>query len=577
MSSPQPPTSKSALPQAEGTSSGDLSSGESTPERTGPCLDSVLRLFSTRAHECPDSVAVQGPRQALTYEQLLHRSHRWARALLQAGIHPEDPVALLAHRNLDFVAAVLGVLQAGGSLLLLDAEAPHKRNQNLLRRVQPPFWIDLSHSSQSPELRHPLHRRGLEIHPVPGRVPPELPRLSPDHRAGLVFTSGSTGKPRAVEGRLGPLSHYLPWLQERFDLRPTDRFSCLASLVHDPIQRDLFTPLSLGATLVLPNPNHLLRPGYLAHWLATERVTVAQLTPSMAQLIGAHARAPAPHLRCLFLAGEPLTRDQVRRIRSWAPKAEVIQLYGTTETQRALSFHPVLETKAAGESASVPIGRGFPGVQLLLRHRGREVEVGSVGEIHVRSLHLARAYLDDPANTAERFLPDPTDRRPGERIYRTGDLGRRRPDGAVECLGRLDRQVQVRGVRVEPAEIEDVLATHPKVERSTVVLRRQGLTAFFVPRGQAPTSQKLRTFVRRFLPEAMVPSRFVALDTLPLLASGKVDRRSLETRELPKSSTGSTGLTPREEVLLEIWTDVLAAPIQIEDPPKTPWPTTPRP
>ncbi|MCP4661643.1 MAG: amino acid adenylation domain-containing protein, partial [bacterium] len=359
-------------------------------------------------------------------------------------------------------------------------------------------------------------------------VDPEV-EVGPESLAYVAFTSGSTGIPKGILGRHGPLSHFIPWQRRRFDLRPSDRFCMLSGLAHDPLQRDIFTPLQLGAALSIPDPLQGIDPVELTEWMRREEITVAHLTPAMGQLLSS-ARSGAPELelpalRRAFFVGDRLTRRELKRLRELAPGVGCINLYGSTETQRAVGYYPADE---ATEKEIIPLGRGMADVQLLvLSPCGKLAGIGELGEVAVRSPHLARGYLGDPAATAERFAPDPLNGR-DERIYRTGDLGRYLPDGNVEYAGRADRQVKIRGFRIEPGEIEAVLEEHPAIRQAAVVLREERLVAYLVPADEPlPAADELRRVLRSQLPEYMVPAAWVELAALPLTPNRKLDWRAL--------------------------------------------------
>ena len=268
------------------------------------------------------------------------------------------------------------------------------------------------------------------------------------------------------------LTHFVPWQEAELGFGEDDRFSMLSGLSHDPLQRDIFTALQLGATICVPDPDRMGEPGWLARWAAGARVTIAHLTPAMAQLL---AEAPdgvqVPSLRRVLVVGAVLTRRDVERVRRIAPAVEAINLYGSTETQRAVGHHRVEPANRAQGSAAARARHA--GRQLLvLGSAGALAGVGEVGEIHVRSPHLAGGYLGDDELTRQRFVANPITGRAGDRVYRTGDLGRYTPDGEVEWVGRADRQVKVRGFRIELGEIEAALSRHPAVADAAVVARQ---------------------------------------------------------------------------------------------------------
>jgi amino acid adenylation domain-containing protein len=609
------------------------------PDPSAPLSDAWEGAIHARlerwAREAPDRVAVAWEGGALTYRRLAGAVAALAARLAAAGVGRGDAVAIDARRSPALAAAVLGVLRSGAAFLLLDPAYPPGRNALCLARARPRAWLSLGGTGAAgeplpgeiaaaldalPDLRLRLGPPTFEA-PIsePAAAGPAPAVVGPDDAAYLAFTSGSTGEPKGVVGRHRSLTHFLPWQERAMGLAADDRFSLLAGLAHDPLHRDLFTPLWVGGTVVVPDGERLGEPGWLAAWMARARVTVAHLTPALGRVLtevaeaAAGAGAPLPGLRRALFVGDVLTRAAVARLRRLAPAARVINLYGATETQRAVGWWPVEEDPADGAAAEgiVPLGRGMPDVQLLVvrPHVGSDgglCGLGEVGEIHVRSPHLAAGYLEDPALTAERFLSSPAAAGhsgrpgpPGERVYRTGDLGRYRGDGAVEALGRADRQVQVRGFRVEPGEVEAALERHPAVARAAVIDRPgpdgRRLVAYLVP-ASAPTPPgsrehegrvvaslapleggrgiegegggpvDLRQFLARWLPAYMIPAAFVTLDELPLTPNRKLDRAALPEPPAPSEAETEAGAAaagrdwagdPIAEIVARIWSEVL--------------------
>ncbi|HSU83067.1 MAG TPA: amino acid adenylation domain-containing protein, partial [Thermoanaerobaculia bacterium] len=546
----------------------------------GAWVGAIHDLFSARARAAPERPAISDREGTWSYGELETASNRLAHRLLDAGVRQGDRVAVWAHRSAPVATAVLGALKAGAAFTMLDPAYPPARLVEILCIAAPRALVRLEAGGPLPDgvdvwlieagcVRIDLPRGGAA--PVLERLaglPGEPPAVAtgPDDVAVLGFTSGSTGTPKGIAGRHGPLTHFLPWQCERFGLTAEDRFSLLSGLAHDPLQRDLFTPLYLGATIVVPDPEDVGVSGRLAAWVAREGVTVAHLTPAMGQILteraSGGAAVEAPSLRLVLLVGDALTRLDVARIRRLAPRVTCVNLYGSTETQRAVAYHVCAET---GEDAKqvLPLGAGMRDAQLLVINRaGRLAGIGEVGEIAVRSPHLAQGYLGDPALTADKFRTNPFTGLDGDRIYRTGDLGRYLPDGEVTFAGRADQQVKIRGFRIEPAEIEARLAALPGVREAVVVAREdrgeKRLVAYIVAEGAAVSPAFLRQALRDRLPAYMVPSAFVLLERLPITPNGKVDRRALPAPVA--AAEASVQAAPEgaiEERIAAVWREVL--------------------
>jgi amino acid adenylation domain-containing protein len=432
------------------------------------------------------------------------------------------------------VQALLEIQHIGAAFVVLDPAHPEARREAILRQAQPKALLDTSN---------------LEIRALGGNGKGE---------AYIAFTSGSTGAPKGIVGAHGPVAHFCAWQAETFGLTSDDRFSLLSGLSHDPLLRDVFTPLLLGATLCIPGADDL---SALSTWMAHHRITVCHLTPALGQLL-ADGGTPLPELRYAFFGGDVLTERDVARLREIAPRVRCVNFYGTTETPQAMAWY---DASAAGAwpSRRVPVGRGIDGVQLLvLSPAGDLAAPGELGEVCVRTPYLSLGYLGDERLTAERFVANPWTGDPADRVYRTGDLGRYRADGTVALAGRRDGQIQVRGFRVEPAEVEAALGGYPGVREAAVLLRGSALTAWLAasPDAPKPSSGELRDFLRRRLADPMIPEIFIWLETLPLTPNGKLDRRALpdpaqeETRPVEFEAPD----TPVEEGVAAIWCEILS-------------------
>jgi amino acid adenylation domain-containing protein len=547
----------------------------------------VHAIFSRQARNAPERAAIIGDSEVWTYGDLESRANRLANYMRAHGIVTQDIVAIYGHRSPALICALIGTLKAGGAFLILDPAYPAARLVDYLEVAKPKGWIQL-------EAAGPLPASLQEyVWSMPCRFRLELPRRAtaqelsnisaaePDVevRAGdlayISFTSGSTGRPKGVEGRHGSLSHFLPWLQRTFGLDHQDRYSMLSGLSHDPLHRDVFTPLQLGASICIPSPEEIEVPGRLAEWMQRERVTITHLTPAMGQLLTetfpGDAARKINSLRCAFLVGDVLTRRDVARLRTLAPSVTVINYYGSTETQRAVSYHVAANDDERGDEAAIeqgkqilPLGKGIEDVQLLVLNASKRLAgIGETGEIYLRSPHIARGYLDEPVLTSERFILNPFTAAAGDHLYRTGDLGRYLPNGEVEPLGRADQQVKIRGFRVELGEIEAVIGNHAGVHEAVCIAREdepgeKRLVAYLVAHDVSVA--ELRESLRQKLPDYMMPSAFVTLDALPLTPNRKVDRRALPapSQYLLDSETSHVGArTQTEEMLAMIWADVL--------------------
>ena len=555
--------------------------------------ESIQSLFSRQAEKRPTQIAIIDENESWTYVAAEARSNQLANYLRAHDLRTGDVVAIYAHRSAPLVWAIMGVLKAGAAFTIVDPAYPVARSITCLEMVAPRGWLEIAAAGPLPEdlsecvnsfrcCRMILSARPDGSDPLArySTTNPEV-KASREDLAYIAFTSGSTGNPKGVLGRHGPLTLFTSWAAENFGLDESDRFSLLSGLAHDPLHRDIFTPLQLGGTICIPDPAAMEQPRQLRSWMKQQRITVANLTPAMSQLLTASDATDNDRidsLRYSFLVGDVLTKRDVNRLRNLAPSITCVNLYGSTETQRAVAHYVVPETDHSDRCAKdiLPLGKGIKDVQLLVRNSaGKLCGIGEAGEIYFRSPHLAKGYLADKALTRERFISNPFTDANDDRLYRTGDLGRYRVDGNVEHVGRVDRQVKIRGFRIEPAEIEKTLTQCAGVHEAAVVplqneIGETILAAYVVPTQSATTitAPELRRYLSKRLPAYMAPAAFVMLAALPLTPNGKLDRRALPApdqfhRDQAKYSAPQSAT---EKTLARIWEEVLKVePIGVHD------------
>ncbi|EDQ91706.1 uncharacterized protein MONBRDRAFT_14686 [Monosiga brevicollis MX1] len=354
----------------------------------------------------------------------------------------------------------------------------------------------------------------------------------------------------------------------------------LSGIAHDPIQRDVFTPIFFGAAIHIPDADDIMTPGALAKWVAEHAVSVTHLTPAMGQLLTANAVTEMPSLRVALFVGDVLTKRDVKRLQRLAPNLIAVNMYGTTETQRAVSY---LVCASVFRSLLVwqilPAGRGMKDVQLLVLNQEMQMAgVGELAELFVRSPHLSAGYMGLPEATAEKFLVNPVSpidacqcmtftNEPADRFYRTGDLGRYLHNGDVECIGRADDQVKIRGFRIELGEIDTFLGQHPDVRENKTLVRRdkneeKQIISYFVPLDQYDLDA-LRRHLQGKLPSYSVPSIFFPIEAMPLTPNGKIDKAKLPFPDTAVMLLNRTRkevneqLTQLQSQLMNVWEETL--------------------
>lgn len=513
-------------------------------------------IFTQNAEKDPERPCVvetksqNSPERRFTYKHINEASNMLSHHFVQSGIERGDVIMVYAHRGVDLVVAVMGVLKAGATFSVIDPAYPPERQNVYLEVAKPRALVCIEKATQEAGVMSDKVRDFIKEHL---NLKTEVPALAlkddgtlaggvvhgedilakvkslkskppgvivgPDSTPTLSFTSGSEGKPKGVRGRHFSLAYYFDWMAQRFGLSEKDKFTMLSGIAHDPIQRDIFTPLFLGAQLIVPARDDIQNEK-LAEWMQAHGPTVTHLTPAMGQILVGGATAKFEQLHHAFFVGDILIKRDCRSLQGLAPNVYIVNMYGTTETQRAVSYYeiPSLSSNSAfldGMKDVIPAGKGMYNVQLLVVNRFDPTKlcaIGEIGEIYVRASGLAEGYLGTPDLTAKKFVtnwfvnpdqwimmdkeqlskqsqPEPWREfyfGPRDRLYRSGDLGRYTPTGDVECSGRADDQVKIRGFRIELGEIDTHLSQHPLIRENITLVRRdkfeeQTLVSYIVP------------------------------------------------------------------------------------------------
>ncbi|QCQ91442.1 amino acid adenylation domain-containing protein [Rhodococcus sp. SGAir0479] len=544
--------------------------------------DTLADLFTRAAADHPDRVALVDGESRRTYSELAADANRLARLLVARGAGPDTAVAVAVPRSSAAVVAVVATVLAGAAYLPIDVGAPRERIAFVVGEAAPTCVVttlgavdtlgDLPAQVvvlDSPTVRAELAAQAAGTITNGDRTAP----LHPDNAAYIVYTSGSTGRPKGVEVSHRAALGLLAGAYSEFDLRASDTWTQFHSLAFDVSVWETWGPLSVGATTVIVAPEIVRSPGDFVALLQRESVTVLNQTPaSFYQLVEHGADVELP-LRYVFVGGEELAVEQVRKWYARRPRHTdvVAEMYGITEAT-VIDTTAVLAPDASTSTPPGAIGRPLPGLRVdVLDRRLQPVPAGVRGEIYVSGDAVARGYVHRPGLTAGRFVAAPG--RAGRRMYRTGDLGRRGPDGRLEFLGRSDFQVQVRGFRIELGEIESAMLRCGGVARAVVVSRRDEggaddrLVGYVVPApGRTPDPLQVREDLARTLPPYMVPAAVVVLDALPLTSNGKVDRRALPEPDFAAfAGHGRPPAGPVEQRLAVLFAQTLGVPAVAAD------------
>jgi len=525
----------------------------------------VHQLFDAQCERTPDAKALTDGQLRLSFRELQARSNRLAHHLKKRGAEPGTRIAVVVDRSLELVVALLGILKTGAAYVPLDPSHPPDRMAFILEDAKPALVV----TQQKLLATLPQPITAVTVDGDQSAIASESAdnlseQVQPGDPAYVIYTSGSSGRPKGVEGTHRGAINRFWWMWERYPFAAGEVCCQKTNLGFVDSIWEIFGPLLAGVPSVILPPETVLDPEELLQSLARHGVTRMVLVPSLLRALLDHAPdlgQRVPKLKLWSCSGEVLSGDLARRFRTACPDAKLLNIYGSSEVAADVTWHEVGEE----DTTIVPIGKPISNSQVyLLDRQMNPVPVGVRGQIYVGGDGLAAGYWNRPELTAERFVANPIAPEQSARLYRTGDLGRWRADGEIEYLGRVDSEVKLRGMRIELGEIEAVLMTHALVGEAAVELAEESgqarLLAYVVPRnGQAPNARELRRHLRTKLPEPMVPARYVVLEELPLLASGKVNRRALAgTAGMILTEQGMTlPRTETERKLGEIWKELL--------------------
>jgi len=528
--------------------------------------DCLHEMVAATARRTPNATAVWFDDREMSYAELDRRADALAHRLQRLGVGPDSIVAVLLDRSEDLVVALLGVLKAGGAFMPLDPAQPPNRLAAMMTNA-PGAPVCVTHRRHLERLHgFTGHRLCLDEQPTPDAHNAVAPAgTTSASLAYVIHTSGSTGVPKGALITHGGIRNFLLWMQATYQLTAEDSVLHHTPVTFDAALAEVFLPLIVGARIVVAQPEGHKEAAYLVRTIAEQSVThVVHLVPSMLRAFLAEPTvADCAGLRSVTCGGEVLPYELAQRFLATLD-AELWNQYGPTETAiTATGFR----CRRGDSGPSVPIGRPIANVRIhLLDGHRHPVPVGVPGELFIGGDCVGCGYLNQPDATAARFIADPFDDDAGQKLYRTGDLARYLPDGNIEYLGRVDDQVEVRGVRIEPCEVEAALDKHPGIRESAVVAGTDGhgntlLIAHVVAAAEPePTTAELRRFLLDWLPTAMVPAVFSVTDALPRTTSGKLDRRALAIAAEESPVPAPAFVAPRthaERILAGIWREVL--------------------
>jgi len=526
------------------------------------------QLIERQVEKTPDSMAVIFDSQRLTYRQLNDRANQLASWMRTKGVGPDVLVGVCAERSTELVLAMLASMKAGGAYVPLDPEYPKDRLLTMLEDANPAVILTQAH------LRDRLPQGAKNVFCLDEGWPLLAAEKTENltvavggkNLAYAIYTSGSTGRPKGVPNIHAGIVNRLLWMQDAYKLTRKDRILQKTPFSFDVSVWEFFWPLLTGATLVLARPGGHRDPAYLVDIIAEHGITTLHFVPSMLSIfLESGGLERCRNVRQVFVSGEALSSELEQRFFERLP-AELHNLYGPTEAAVDVTYW---QCQPNDERTFVPIGRPVANTQIyILDSTLQPTPIGVPGELHIGGIQLARGYLNRPDLTAEKFISDPFGDDPGARLYKTGDLARFRPDGNIEYLGRTDFQVKLRGLRIELGEIETVLEKCGGVRQAVVAVREDApgdrrLVAYLIAgSGKELRPDDLQRELKEWLPEYMVPSRFVFMDRFPMTTSGKVDRKALPAPPLERTDHDER-VAPQNETeskLASLFAQVLGLP-----------------
>ena len=526
----------------------------------------IHTLFEEQAERTPDAIAGIYDSQRLTYRELNLRANQLAHYLRKLEVGPEVMVGVCVESSLEMLIGFLGILKAGGTYVPMDPAYPKERLSFMVEDTNVPViltqqrLLDMLPANAPAITCLDTHEKKIaqesKENPVSG--------ATAAHLAYVMYTSGSTGRPKGVcvshraVIRLVVNTNYI-------SLGPSDSVAQVSNFSFDAATFEIWGALLHGACLVGIPKDVIISPEDLAARIREQKISVLFLTTALLNQMAHEVPIAFSKIKCLLFGGETAAPASVRKILEAGPPERFLHMYGPTESTTFTTWYPV--ESVAENAATIPIGRPVSHTTVYLLDTNRQpVPIGVAGELFIGGDGLAEGYLNNPALTKEKFIQNPFQKEQGARLYMTGDLARYLPDGNIEFMGRLDNQVKIRGFRIEPGEIETILRQHPVVRDSIVItvtgpMKDKRLIAYVLADDKASISKhELRNFLLEQLPNYMIPSRFVLLDSFPLTPNGKVDRQALPTIEDSMPEPEATFVAPRntlEKQLAETWKKVL--------------------
>ncbi|NOQ27705.1 MAG: amino acid adenylation domain-containing protein, partial [Bacteroidales bacterium] len=510
----------------------------------------IHQLFEEQVEQCPDKLALECENKTFTYQELNEESNQIAHYLIEKGLKREDIVGIELESSYQYVVCSFAVLKAGGAYLPIDKKLPDLRKEYIVENSELKILIhnDNNYEKNAPENIESINIQKLDVQNYP-LTNPSI-EINSSNLAYVIYTSGSTGKPKGtLLEHKGIVSENIFW-KEGFKINPDDKCLQFANISFDASVAEIYSCLFNGASLYIPDENIKKDISLFEEYLVKNQITVATFPPPFAENLN---ESTFKNFRLVITAGSETNSKLIEKINK---NAQYINAYGPTETSICATYWDTSEFNKIGKIA---IGRSIQNIEAYIIDSHLQLQgIGIPGELCFSGEGLARGYLKNPELTAEKFISHPFKER--ERLYRTGDLARWLPDGNIEFLGRIDHQVKIRGFRIELGEIENTLLKHENIKESVVLAREENgdkyLCAYVVCTEEF-SHEELKAYMSSQLPDYMIPSYFVELESLPLTTNGKVNRKALPSPEIKAGDNYVAPKTKEESLLVDVWSKVL--------------------
>ncbi|PJE06926.1 non-ribosomal peptide synthetase [Legionella sp.] len=536
----------------------------------------LVEMFECQAALRPQAIAISCANQTISYGELNQKVNQLAHSLSQLGVKKELPVAICMERSIDLIIGILGILKAGGAYVPLDQSNPAERLLYILNRDYIPILIT------TPEMA--VKFRGYQGTLLPfsdkdffsepkQEIANQKSKISPNQLAYIIYTSGSTGPPKGVLIEHRSIVNYSKWIAELYCFRPEERIDFSSNISFDFSLTTSIIPLTQGLTIVICEDKVKKDPNLYLDYLETNKISYVKLTPAYFEVLLQQAKfqnTPLNYLKKIILGGEALLSIDCASWLNLYPNHILFNEYGPTETTVGVSVYQIDRNNIAQLGTYVPIGELFPNCNFYLVNQGNRVGKNEVGELYVGGVCLARGYLNHSQLTAEKFISNTFDSSSNTRLYKTGDLCRQLTNSKLEYIGRIDNQIKIRGYRIEPAEIESILTKHSALESAKInavenYRKEKILVAYYILNNKKAviSDGELRQYLKGYLPDFMIPTFFIAMESFPLNENDKLNLKALP---IPRVFSHEEPQSPLEKTIAEIWSNELGLdPIGIND------------